>query len=254
MISFTKFKSSSLTPQTPLVILHGLFGSKQNWKSLGLRFSAFRDVYSLDLRNHGDSFHSSHSIAEMCGDVEEFCKKFDLEPHFLGHSMGGKVVMNLLLKSAHDFPKAVVVDIAPRNYSDSSLFKTYFKTMKSVNLDGSVKEAEEFMKISIPQAEIRAFLLTNLKKEAKGLKWRVNLKGLEESMPDLWGFSGFKKAYDGNVLFVRGGNSDYITGKDGPEMTRLFPSHQLETIANAGHWVHAEKPNEFIKIVNDYLA
>jgi pimeloyl-ACP methyl ester carboxylesterase len=252
MLSFSKFKSSKTTQTPPLLILHGLFGSKQNWKSLATRLSTYRDVYAVDLRNHGDSFHSTHSTNEMVLDIESFCKTLSARPHLLGHSMGGKVVMNMLLKSRERYEKAVVVDIAPKTYTNKSLFKTYFNSMKNVDLGGDRIQAKKVLAKDIPEADIRLFLLTNLKKE-DGLKWRINLKALEESMPDLWSFPAYDHSYSGDMLFIRGGLSNYITEKDLPEMKRLFPNHRLETIDGAGHWVHAEKPNEFIKLVNDYL-
>lgn len=248
------------TPQEPpLLILHGLFGSKQNWSSLGKRLSATtgRDVYALDQRNHGTSPHSSeHSLHSLAEDVRGFMRDHSFpKVSLIGHSMGGKVAMALALDSPSLLERLVVVDMAPIDYHRSSsggssteLFRSYCRAMSEVDSAGvtSASQADKLLAKTIPELSIRQFLLTNLKKldskddpHAKPkMVFRINLKVLEASLGNLWGFPYSKESVQPNnveSLFIAGSQANYVRQQDHPIIRQFFPRASIEYL-DAGHW------------------
>ncbi|KAI9285170.1 Alpha/Beta hydrolase protein [Umbelopsis sp. AD052] len=262
-VDYSKFPSESTSQANPpIVICHGLFGSKQNWKSLARAFSKrlSADVYTLDMRNHGDSPHNPvHNYNVMADDVATFLQTNGLENSVLmGHSMGGKVVMNLCLRRLQPVEKLVVVDMAPAVKRLSSDFASYIEYMDEIQRAKLTKrsEADAILKKVEPDLSIRQFLLTNLKKdEDTGIyKFRIPYKTLGESLDNMTAFMDHKmEPYDGSTLFIAGGKSNYIKPeRDGGHIREQFPNSEIKVIEGAGHWVHAEKPEEFVNIVSDY--
>ncbi|KAJ3019290.1 hypothetical protein HKX48_002235 [Thoreauomyces humboldtii] len=239
--------TSTLPPPSPIVILHGLFGSKQNWRSLSklLANRMQTDVYALDLRNHGDSFHSaSHSYPLMTEDLERFLDARGMDRvNLVGHSMGGKVVMNFALKeeARERLENLVVVDMSPAAQNLASEFGSYIQAMKRV-LDVGVTtkdQADGILAQSIDSLSLRQFILTNLRKVPgdSQMSFRINLPVLEESLNGLWKFpvKEGQAQYDGPTLFIGGKKANYITEKTKPVIRRYFPKAIIEEL-DAGHW------------------
>lgn len=255
-----------------LIILHGLYGSSDNWISIARELAGKFEVFIPDQRNHGASPHTQqHNYDLLKDDLLEFMEKHSLEKAtFLGHSMGGKVAMFF----AKDYPEKVdnliVVDISPRSYTDPDQpvphkvdHEKIIKAMQKVDFS----KAENRMDIDMMLAEnvksqrIRQFLLKNVKrKDRKSFCWKLNLETLKNSLPEIMkgldteeinngkGISGFP------VLFIKGENSDYIDDPDFPAIKKAFPAAEIVTIPNAGHWLHAEQQELFIKNLNYFLA
>ncbi|KAI9096497.1 Alpha/Beta hydrolase protein [Phlyctochytrium arcticum] len=265
-LSFDHYRPK--TPQegqtiSPLVILHGLFGSKQNWRSLSkaLATRLGTDVYSLDLRNHGDSFHSeSHDFPSMTSDVDHFLNDQGLDRvNLVGHSMGGKVSMHYALTHPEKLDHLVVVDMSPAPKDLGSQFGSYITAMQKV-ADAHVRnkaEAEAILAETISSAPVRQFILTNLKPSnisGSGMRWRVNLSTLQQTLPNLWGFpyADTGKQWTGPALFIGGSKDRYITPEVHPSIYKYFPEAKIEML-EAGHWVHAEKPEEFAALLMNFV-
>lgn len=246
----------------PLVILHGLFGSKQNWRSLSKQLGKILQcpIYTIDLRNHGDSPHSpEHGYEHMTQDLKHFAETHQIDKfNLLGHSMGGKAAMHFTLNNQIMVNKLCVVDIAPVNqpFKASSAFHSYIKAMKEIPLS-SIKnqgEADVVLQKTIPELAIRQFLLTNLKKTLAGYEFRINLNALSDVLADLWSFpaSGSSQV---ETLFIKGSKSNYIDIPRHSDMIKeYFPNSRIETIIGAGHWVHSENPGEFVNLLTSFLA
>ncbi len=239
----------------PLIILHGLFGMLDNWHQLAQRFSSNYTVYTLDLRNHGNSPHeSSMSYEEMAADINEFVEDHLLDKvHLLGHSMGGKVAMQV----AADYPgilhKLIIADIAPKAYPPGH--QVYFNALKSIDFGQMNRrsEADKALQAFVPEMGIRLFLLKNLKKEAQGYGLKMNLHVIEEFYSQIAGTITLDWPYNGKTLFLAGEKSNYITDDDQREIPEAFPNCEFKTINDAGHWLHADKPNDFFDAVMDFL-
>lgn len=242
----------------PIIILHGLFGQSDNWNTLSKQFaeSGF-EVYTVDLRNHGLSPHSEIWDYEvMSSDVEELINDLSLKNVVLvGHSMGGKVAMELGVRNPRWLSKLIVVDIAPKYYAPH-----HQDVLNALNaVDFSVvktrKEAEAILTQYINDFGTKQFLLKNIYwKENGDLDWRFNLKVIDDTI-DIVG-----KQIDKNTkceipaLFIRGGLSRYILDEDIDLIQQVFPLSRLVTIAEAGHWVHAEKPKEFFEVIIRFIT
>ncbi|CAG8517407.1 10319_t:CDS:10 [Ambispora gerdemannii] len=246
----------------PLVILHGLFGSKQNWKSLAKAFAQRLNtrVFTLDLRNHGESPHSPvHTYEAMSKDVTEFLHEHKLRKTvIIGHSMGGKVAMTMALLQVPHIEKLVVVDCAPTKYRLSLDFATYIAAMKKIETVVVSKQslADEILREVEPDIAIRQFLLTNLKRNPDtGIyKFRIPLDLLDDSLEELGGFpfDSAHHTFHKPTLFVAGTKSNYVKPKVHPTIRTLFPEAVIVDI-EAGHWVHAEKPQAFLTIVSNFV-
>ena len=240
----------------PLLIMHGVFGSSDNWQTLGKEFSKHFKVYLIDLRNHGKSPHSDefdyHLMAE---DVLELLEEEQLEAaHLLGHSMGGKVAMNLATKNPEKIKKLIVVDIAPKDYPPHH--QQIFAGFRSVDLGSlkSRKDADDQMSKVIKNFGVRQFILKNLDRDSNGLfRWKLNLNAIEKAAEMVGNGLEQGSHFDGETLFIAGGNSDYILQEDHETILSIFPKAEVETIEGAGHWVHAEKPVELKQAVESFL-
>ena len=240
----------------PLIILHGLFGSLDNWMTLAKVWSDHYEVWLVDQRNHGQSPHSeSFSYVLMANDLKDFIEAHSIKnPIVLGHSMGGKTAMELAVSYPHILQKLIVVDIAPVKYQVhhyniiSALESVDLKTTKSR------RDAEEILSLSIKEAGVRQFLLKNLFwKEKDQLAWRFNLEVIKKQIIPISEWDVSKGVFEGKTLFVKGENSDYILPHYGQAISVKFPFYELEVIAGAGHWVHAEKKEVFFELVSSFM-
>jgi len=246
----------------PLVILHGLFGTLDNWHTLARRWAAETGlrVVSVDLRNHGRSFHSpAHTYALMSQDVVELLDHLHLGPDttLMGHSMGGKVAMRLALDHPERLARLIVVDIAPR-CSNMEHQDDVLAGLRAVNLAtiANRQEADAALAEHVHNLGTRQFLLKNLyRKEDNGFAWRINLEVLAASLPAVGEATTSETPFLKPALFIRGGKSDYITPDDKlHRIPALFPNSQVATVLDAGHWVHAEKPEEVFGLVRDFVS
>jgi pimeloyl-ACP methyl ester carboxylesterase len=246
----------------PLVILHGLFGTLDNWHTLARRWAAEAGlrVLSVDLRNHGRSFQSpEHSYHLMAQDLLNLFDHLGLvgdDVSLLGHSMGGKVAMRFALDYPDRLARLLVLDIAPR-YSDMEHQTDIVAGLRAVNLAAleSRQQADEALAQHIPQVGVRQFLLKNLyRREDNSFAWRINLNALTASLPAIGEETSAAHPFLKPTLFVRGGKSNYITAEDKLYgIPALFPNSQVETVVDAGHWLHAEKPEEVYQLVKAFV-
>ena len=243
----------------PLVILHGLFGTLDNWQSLARRWAteAGLRVVSVDLRNHGRSFHSDeHTYALMAQDVLDLFDHLQLRPDttLMGHSMGGKVAMCLALDHPARIARLIVVDIAPR-FSDMEHQDDILAGLQSVDFTTCTnrQEADAALAKHVPNLGTRQFLLKNLyRKEDNSFAWRINLAVLAAQLPAV-GEATIGEPFPKPALFIRGGKSNYITTDDKLHgIPALFPNSEVATVVDAGHWVHAEKPEEIFEMVKTF--
>ena len=246
----------------PLIILHGLFGTLDNWQTLARRWAteAGLRVVSVDLRNHGRSFHSpEHSYALMAQDVLALFDHLQLgaDTTLLGHSMGGKVAMRLALDHPVRLARLIVVDISPR-FSNMQHQDDVLAGLHAVNLAGisNRREADTALAQHIHNVGTRQFLLKNLyRKDDNSFAWRINLDVLSAQLPAIGEATEGVVPFLKPTLFIRGGNSDYITTDDKLHgIPALFPNSEVATVVDAGHWVHAEKPEEVFGLVQAFAT
>lgn len=241
---------------TPILILHGLFGSSKNWVTNGKELSSFGPVYLLDLRNHGESPHApDHFLKDMVEDVLEFIEFHDLgSPVLLGHSMGGLVAMLL----SHFYPsvpsRLVVVDIAPRTYE-----LNYQKEFAALRIDPSTYKTREDidreMAVHLPDSFIRQFLQMNLERQdSGGYKWKLNVEGIAASREAFHLEIPSLSRYLGESLFVFGEKSEYIGSTDIPLIRDYFPHSHIRYIPEAGHYLHYTHASEFLRHVKEFLT
>ncbi len=240
----------------PLVILHGLFGSSKNWQSHARRFGRHFATYCIDLRNHGESFHADEmTYPAMSADVVALLDELGLEScHLLGHSMGGKVAMMLALDHPGRVERLIAGDIAPVAYSHH--YDDLIDPILALPLDAieSRVQADHLLRPHITQDPLRAFLLQNLARAEAGWRWRVNWSVIQREMDELTGFD-LPAAWriDTPTLFLRGARSDYVGDIELEVIAGHFGNYELATLGEAGHWLHAEQPDEFIERVLGFL-
>ena len=241
----------------PVVILHGLLGSARNWTSIAKELAASHRVFALDLRNHGRSpWAGTMSFDEMAGDVAAFMERHGLGAvTLIGHSLGGKVAMHLALTRPELVERLLVIDVAPVAYPHT--FGPFIEAMRQVDLAAVKRRSDADLQLleAVPDAVLRNFLLQNLVKTDAGFVWRVNLEALAANMDELLGFPtpAADAAYGGPTLFIAGSRSQYVQPEHRPLIERLFPKAETVVIAGAGHWLHAERPAEFLAAVRRFL-
>lgn len=240
----------------PLLILHGLFGSSDNWHTISRRLGREFQVFAVDLRNHGRSPHSVIMDYEvMAGDIAEFLQAHRLpQAHVLGHSLGGKVAMRFALRHPDQVARLIVADMAPRAYPPSHL--PIFEALRSLDLASfhNRNEMDAALVSAIPEPSVRQFLLKNVTRTDTGaFGWKLNLPAIEANYPKLLQAIDDDAPFPGPVLFIRGGQSDYIQDTDHASILRLFPQASFKTLPNAGHWIHAEAPEEFFQLVTGFF-
>jgi len=244
-----------LSEGPPLVLLHGLFGSNENLGSVARALAGDFDVTALDLRNHGRSPHGPEmDYASLAGDVADTLDALELDRvALLGHSLGGKTAMELALSDPGRVERLVVVDIAPVTYDrrhDEEL-----DALLSLELDGlrSRGDAERALADRVPNPAIRQFLLKNLARGDAGFEWRIPLATIRDAYSEVAAPPPSSGPYEGPALFVRGGGSDYVADDAEPAIRERFPEARIETIPSAAHWVHVEAPEEFVRLVREFL-
>lgn len=246
----------------PMLLLHGLYGSSSNWRRVAKALSTSHRVISVDLRNHGASpWAATMSYAEMAGDVVALIDRLALAvdgtaPAILGHSMGGKVAMTVALTQATKVGRLIVVDIAPVSYGDR--FSGYTQAMRGVDAVGASgrDEIRRVLLQTIPDDRVVGFLMTNLVRQGEQYDWRINLVALAASMHEIGSWPNALDAlrYDGPVTVIDGDRSDYVSLDDRPRFLSLFPRARFVTVADAGHWLHADQADAFVAAVRGALS
>ena len=235
------------TGAPPLVIAHGLFGSARNWGVIAKRLADRREVIVPDMRNHGTSFRAeTQSYPDMAGDLAELIEG---RADVLGHSMGGKAAMVLALSQPSSVRRLVVADIAPVSYSHSQAH--LIAAMRGVDVASVASRGEARAQLDVEDEGVAAFLLQSL--DLKERRWRLNLDVLEREMGAVIGFPDVAGRFEGPVLFLSGGASDYVRAEHRARISELFPAAEFVSIPGAGHWLHAEKPREFEAAVRAFL-
>ena len=241
----------------PLIILHGLFGSSDNWHTLARRWGESFQVFTLDQRNHGSSPHeSAMDYSELVQDLHQFMAQERLDSvHIVGHSMGGKVGM-LFASTFPDLVKSLtVLDIGIDRVEGKHEF--ILKALSSINPDefSSREEIRGELQKLIGSLPIQQFLMKNILRRLDGtLSWKFNRDALLEHYDDLTMSLDLIQPFIGSVLFLRGENSNYLEADISLEILQSFPLAQLKTIVGAGHWLHADNPDELFKQVLDFIS
>jgi esterase len=242
----------------PIVILHGLFGSKRNWISIARQLATTHRVLSVDLRNHGESpWDSRHDYLALADDVRAFVEKQVGGPAaVIGHSMGGKAAMVLALTRPDLVERFVAVDIPPGESIGTQ--DVFIRAMQAVPLATLARrtEIDALLSETITDPTIRGFLVTNLRTGPDGFSWSINLDALAGAFPAIRGFPDMSAAqpFAKPALFLLGGRSEYVQLHHHADIRRLFPVARIEVIPEAGHWVHAEAPAAFLAAVQQFLA
>jgi len=241
----------------PLIILHGLFGMLDNWQSIAKSLETDFTLYLVDQRNHGKSPHSNeHSYKLMAADLKEFMMQQGIsQSNIMGHSMGGKTAMQFALDDPEMVDKLIVVDMGIKRYSGGH--DTIFDALQSIKpaLIHSRSDAEKQLSLFIQNNSIRQFLLKNLSRSADGnYNWKFNLSALSINYENniLDGITA-EIQFEGDTLFLRGSKSDYILNTDWDSIQTLFPAAKLKTVEDAGHWVHADQPEQLISYIKSFL-
>ncbi|XP_049519918.1 protein ABHD11 [Dermacentor silvarum] len=273
-LSYTLYESeeaeSSKAP--PVIVLDAIFGVRSNWSELSQAIASQtgRNVYAVDARNHGDSPHTSDmDYALMAADMELFMREHGLpKAAFVGHSMGGRTVMRLALKTPSLVERIVVVDVGPSsvpaivgNYLVPQQLDAMDAVLPRLSPDLSVEEAHREAdrmlagRATLENPSIRSLLLANLRRNGDRYEWRVNVKSVRDNLPklvraeDLKGFTS-----DVDALFICGGQSPYVTSVEHGAIRRAFPNARIVTVEGAGHWVHRDRPAIFLNLVKNFVA
>ncbi len=239
----------------PLIVMHGLFGSADNWRSHVKQWQRKRRVISVDLRNHGRSPHAEKmDYAVMAQDVIALLDKLEIERcDLLGHSMGGKVAITVARLAPERLSSLIVADIAPVAYGHDH--DSVFAALRRV-VEGeptSRKEADALMAEVVETPAVRMFLATNLVRDDEGvMRLRVGLDEIEAAYDNIIAEPAGEGVYEGPTLVLRGANSGYVSDEFVPPLKKVLPSAEIETL-DAGHWLHAEAPKAFRQAVNDFL-
>lgn len=240
----------------PVVFLHGLFGRGRNFGFFQRSLSETRRTLALDLRNHGDSPHGPMDYPTLAADVRETLAAHNALPAIIiGHSMGGKTAMMLALTAPADVHALMVADIAPGEGGLAhiqDLTGGLVKLAMPATLD--LSGANTWLEPVIRDRSVRDLMIQNLQL-GDHPRWRIGLNEIRDALDAIvgWPVMPAGTEYDGPTLFVAGGDSKYIQPKNYPEMRRLFPHYRLEVIEGAGHWLHAQKPHEFLAITTQFV-
>jgi len=248
-----KLHSNILGQGQAFIILHGFLGMSNNWKTLGKKFSQQGyQVHLIDQRNHGRSFHNdTFNYTVLVQDLKDYCDDHKLDNIILlGHSMGGKVAMLFATLYPEIVSKLIVADISPRFYPIHHDAILDGLSALDFNILKSRKEADEVLTNYVSEFGTRLFLLKNLYWKEKGqLDLRINLKALKMNVEEVGEALPTNAMFEGNALFLKGEKSDYIKKDDELLIFQHFPNASIKTINNAGHWLHAENPEDFYEEV-----
>lgn len=240
----------------PVVILHGLFGTLDNWQTLGKQLAENHTVYLADQRNHGRSpHHDDIDYPTMAEDLLYFLESnWIFKTHLVGHSMGGKTAMQFALRHPDMVDKLVVIDIAPKKYPPGH--QDIFDALRSLDLKklDERSEADEQLKEKIPDTAVRQFLLKGLTRDKKGrYRWKMNLESLYRNYDNLLATPEMEEPYEGEALFIRGGNSPYVQDEDISLIQDWFPNARVETVEGAGHWVHVDAGGRLLELILGFV-
>jgi pimeloyl-ACP methyl ester carboxylesterase len=255
----------------PMIILHGLYGSSDNWFSIGKAFADKFEVYLIDQRNHGSSPHTKeHNYIALRNDLHDFMESQHIEKAvFMGHSMGGKTAMFFAVAWPEMVQSLIVVDISPRSYK--SLTQPVSQSLDHMNIINAmlgvdfanVNDREDVNRIlaeTLQSEKLRLFLLKNVKRNADGgYGWKLNIKTLHDQLPQILDGLDPKAFMNGNgitgfpVLFIKAGKSGYIKEEDLAVIKTIFPMAEMVTIPGADHWVHVEMPELLIKTISYFV-
>jgi esterase len=239
-----------------VIIVHGLFGMLDNWHSIAQKMQDQFQIIAVDQRNHGHSPHTdSMTYDEMAGDIDELMVDLGIEKaHLVGHSMGGKTVMQFANLYPQKIDKLVVVDIAPKAYPNGHAI--YFKALFEI-IDSTIesrKQAEAIMDKYVDEPSIKQFLLKSLYRSTNGTyTLRMNVKAIYNYYAQISGEIASNWPLSNDVLFIRGEHSNYILPADENTIYEFFPNCEIITIPKAGHWVHAENPDAFVEVLSKFL-
>ena len=255
----------------PFVIVHGLYGSSDNWLTIGKKLSSRFKVYMIDQRNHGQSPHSDeHSYELTKEDLAEFFRQQNIEKAIvLGHSMGGKTAMYFAADYPEKVEKLIIADIAPKDYlqakeeSQYRLHSNILRAMQEIDLSrvSSRSEVGDLLHEKIGDLLIVQFLLKNVHRNnaTHQFEWRLNVDVLYKNLDEIiegvnenW-FADRIPIFNYPVLFIKGANSNYISEEDFSVINRIYPDARIVTIPGAGHWLHAEQPELFLKAISDFV-
>jgi len=256
---FNQFNATedSDTDKQTILILHGLFGSKRNWQSIARKLSEVFQVFTLDLRNHGESeHHDDMTYQAMADDVFQFISEHSLgEVSVIGHSMGGKVAMQMALQHPKMIQRLVIIDIAPVQYQHG--FNDLIDSLNALPLAqiSSRQEVDELLQASIQPETLRQFLLQNLMNSEDGFSWRINLDAIQANINVLMDFPADHKhmQYRTPVLFLKGEKSDYIKHQHEQQIFSIFPKALFITVEGAGHWLHTENPGFVMREIRKFI-
>lgn len=252
-INFQTFGTGS-----PLIIMHGLFGTLDNLKQIAKALSEHHCVYLIDLPGHGESdTPTPFTLSEMANAVIDFAKQQELDEFaLLGHSLGGKVAMEVALLEPNLVSKVIVADIAPVQYERRH--DKIIQGLKAIDLVSTENRqaADKTLANYVTELGVRAFLLKSLRRSEisnQNWQWQFDLNALSENYDNLIDANSLS-VYSGPVLFILGGNSEYVRPDHKAEIGKRFKNAKAKVIQNAGHWLHAEKPAAFEKICTDFLS
>lgn len=256
MLLYSQTSGQPVSGKDPVVLIHGLFGSFENLGVIARSLSDQYQVINIDVRNHGRSPHSDDmSYPLMAEDLAQTLDELGIKKAvLLGHSMGGKLAMSFALSYPQRVSKLILADIAPVAYHPRH--NSIFAGLLSVDLSSlqNRAQAQAALATHISEAGVQQFLLKSLVKNADdSFSWRFNLQALKANYARLTGEPHIDGSFNGPVLFIKGGDSDYILPEHKERIMQLFPNAQAKIIQGTGHWLHAEKPAAFTKLVQDFL-
>lgn len=246
----------------PLLILHGLWGASENWLPVAKLLSDRFRVILPDLRNHGLSPHTTEmAYGDMSHDIAELIDTLNLPvtPFVAGHSMGGKIVMNLLLNKQEIVAKGIVIDIAPKHYIHAN-HSEHVKRLEFINLTdlsacGTRSEITHLLDSNFPNEAEKQVLLKNIRRTTRGFEWKINAKALCTCLPDLLNWpSDIPESCTKDILFIKAGNSDYLQEQDYQAVRQLFPQAAFVTLPGVSHRLHIEQPELVAQHIRNFLT
>ncbi|MEM9887027.1 MAG: alpha/beta fold hydrolase [Bacteroidota bacterium] len=240
-----------------VIILHGLFGTLDNWQSIAKKLAEEYYVFLIDQRNHGRSPHVvGLSYPLMANDLHDFMSQNWIHrAHVIGHSMGGKTAMQFALDYPDMLEKLVVVDIAPKAYEGGhELILNALEALQLIQIQNRKMAEKELFNLGIVDLGVRQFLLKNLtRNKTGGYRWKMNLAEISKHYQNILANIESQEQFDGATLFIRGEQSDYILDSDETILKQYFPHSKLSTVKDAGHWVHASQPVALLDLLFEFL-
>ncbi|EKV26602.1 Hydrolase [Caenispirillum salinarum AK4] len=241
----------------PMVIAHGLYGQRKNWTTIAKGLADDLHVFTVDLRNHGDSpWDASMDYRDMAADLREFMAARGIlgEAILVGHSMGGKAAMTLALTDSDAIAGLVSADMPPARLKADTV--RYAAIMKAVDLDACERrgDVDKALAADVPEQMVRLFLLQSLESTKNGFRWKLNLDAITEQWDRIADFPVTDRTYDGPALFLSGGASPYVQPEHEDIIARMFPNALEKRVPGAGHWLHAEKPDDVVQALLEFAG